>query len=101
MLKHLSDCGYSTDHIISQCYDSAPVMTGVRGGVQALLQKKISKDVPYIHCYNHQLHLAVVHAMQAESRANTFFELSGALHSFFQRRFDSSEPAGAACRCKM
>ena len=83
MLKHFYDRGYRTDHIISQCYDGAFVMSRVRGGVQAVLQKKIARDVPYIHCYNRQLHLAVVHAMQAESYAKTFLELSGALHSFF------------------
>lgn len=31
MLKHLSDCGYSPDSIISQCYDGASVMSGIRG----------------------------------------------------------------------
>ena len=66
ILQHLSDSGYSADEIISQCYDGAAVMSGIRGGVQALLQKKVGKDIPYIHCYSHQLHLAVVHAMQAE-----------------------------------
>lgn len=62
ILKHLSDAGYSANNILSQCYDGACVMSGVRGGVQALLQKKLARYVPYIHCYNHQLHLVVVHA---------------------------------------
>uniref|UniRef100_A0A1A8SKG2 HAT C-terminal dimerisation domain-containing protein n=1 Tax=Nothobranchius rachovii TaxID=451742 RepID=A0A1A8SKG2_9TELE len=89
ILEHLSDSGYSTAEIISQCYDGASVMIGLRGGVQALLQKKVGKDIPYIHCYNHQLHLAVVHAMQAEPCAKTFFALSGSLHSFFHRHYVS------------
>uniref|UniRef100_A0A1A8QZ38 Uncharacterized protein n=1 Tax=Nothobranchius rachovii TaxID=451742 RepID=A0A1A8QZ38_9TELE len=89
ILEHLSDSGYSTAEIISQCYDGASVMIGLRGGVQALLQKKVGKDIPYIHCYNHQLHLAVVHAMQAEPCAKTFFDLSGSLHSFFHRHYVS------------
>lgn len=64
-------------------------MSGIRVGVQALLQKKVGKDIPYIHCYSHQLHLAVVHAMQAEPCANLFFDLSGSLHSFFHRHYVS------------
>ncbi|XP_070405664.1 zinc finger protein 862-like [Nothobranchius furzeri] len=88
-LEHLSGSGYSAAEMISQCYDGAYVMSGVRGGVQALLQKKVGKDIPYIHCYNHQLHLAVVHAMQAEPCAKTFFDLSGSLHSFFHRHYVS------------
>ena len=63
ILTHLSDAGYSADNILSQFYDGASVMRGVRGGVQALLQKKLVRYVPNIHCYNHQLHLGVVHAM--------------------------------------
>ena len=77
ILQHLSDSGYSADEIISQCYDGAAVMSGIRGGVQALLQKKVGKDTPYIHRYSHQLHLAVVHVMQTEPCAKTFFDLSG------------------------
>ena len=73
ILIHLSDAGYSADNILSQCYDGASVMSGVRGGVQALLQKKLARYVPYVHCYNHQLHLIVVHAMQSEPCAKRFF----------------------------
>lgn len=61
ILSHLSAAGYSADNIVSQCYDGASVMSGARGGVQALLQNKLGRYIPYIHCYNHQLHLAVVH----------------------------------------
>uniref|UniRef100_A0A3Q1GW72 HAT C-terminal dimerisation domain-containing protein n=1 Tax=Acanthochromis polyacanthus TaxID=80966 RepID=A0A3Q1GW72_9TELE len=89
ILEHLSESGYNAAEIMSQCYDGASVMSGVKGGVQALIQKKIGKDIPYIHCYNHQLHLVVVHAMQAEPCAKAFFDLSGSLHSFFHRHYMS------------
>ena len=62
-------------------------MSGISGGVQALLQKKLGRDVPYIHCFNHELHLAIVHAIQQEPCAKSFFELSGSLHSFFHRHY--------------
>lgn len=74
ILSHLSDLGYNGDNLVSKCYDGASVMSGLRGGVQALLQNKVGKDIPYVHCYNHQLHLAVVHAMHAEPVAKKFFD---------------------------
>ncbi|KAM3621706.1 uncharacterized protein V6R79_014779 [Siganus canaliculatus] len=91
LMTHLSDAGYSADNILSQCYDGASVMSGVRGGVQALLQKKLARYVPYIHCYNHQLHLVVVHAMQSEPCAKRFFDLSGSLYKFFQHHHVSQK----------
>lgn len=75
ILRHLSDAGYSAEYIVSQCYDGASVLSGVRGGVPALLQKKLARHITYIHCYNHQLHLVVVHAMQEEPCAKKFFDL--------------------------
>ena len=66
-------------------------MSGIRGRVQALLQNKVGEAIPYIHCYSHQLHLAVVHAMQADPCAKTFFDLSGSLHSFFHRHYVSQQ----------
>ncbi|KAM3604844.1 uncharacterized protein V6R79_016961 [Siganus canaliculatus] len=91
LMTHRSDAGYSADNILSQCYDGASVMSGVRGGVQALLQKKLARYVPYIHCYNHQLHLVVVHAMQSEPCARRFFDLSGSLYKFFQHHHVSQK----------
>ena len=43
ILNHLNEGGYSTDNIISQCYDGAAVMSGVKGRVQALLQKSLAE----------------------------------------------------------
>ncbi|KAK0141175.1 hypothetical protein N1851_021817 [Merluccius polli] len=58
------DAEFMTTQILQHLSDSA-VMSGIRGGVQALLQKKLGKNIPYIHCYSQQLHLAVVHAMHS------------------------------------
>lgn len=96
ILKHLTDAGYSADNIVSQCYDGASVMSRVRGGVQALLQKKLARYIPYIHCYNHQLHLVVVHAMQGEPCAKMFFDLSSSLYNFFRHHY-VSEKYDAPC----
>ncbi|XP_065318946.1 zinc finger protein 862-like [Gordionus sp. m RMFG-2023] len=59
ILKQLNDLNINSANIISQAYDGANVMSGQNGGVQTLLQKKINKNVPFIHCYNHKLHLVV------------------------------------------
>ncbi len=83
ILSHLSAASYSADNIVSQCYDGASVMSGVRGGVQALLQNKLGRYIPYIHCYNHQLHLAVVHAIQSDPCGKKFFDFANSLYSFF------------------
>lgn len=96
ILKHLSEAGYSGDNIVSQCYDGASVMSGVQGGVQALVQKKLDRYIPYIHCYNHQLHLVVVHAMQGVPSARRFFDLSGSLYKFFRHHY-VSENYDAPC----
>lgn len=69
---HISDAGYSADNILRQCYDGSSVMSGTRGGVQALLQNKLARYMPYVHCYNHQLHLVVVHVIQSEPCIDIF-----------------------------
>lgn len=46
ILKVLNDQGYSTEKIISQCYDGASIISGIRGGVQALFQKKLGREIP-------------------------------------------------------
>ena len=43
----------STDLVISQCYDGANMMPGRRGGVQAIIQQKLGRAIPYPHCFNH------------------------------------------------
>lgn len=87
ILSHLSKLSYNADNIVSQCYDGASVMSGARGGVQAILQQKLGRDIPYVHCYNHQLHLAVIHAVQSEPLAKKFFDWSSSLKTFCHRHY--------------
>ncbi|KAG2466055.1 ZP3 protein, partial [Polypterus senegalus] len=87
ILFHLCDAGYSADSILSQCYDGASVMSGVRGGVQALLQKRLDRYVPYIHCYNHQLHLVLEQDMQSEPCEKRFFSLSSSVYNFVHHHY--------------
>ena len=64
--------------------------------MQALLQQKLDRYIPYIHCYNHQLHLVVVHAMQGEPCAKKVFDLSNSLYKFFHHHY-VSEKYDAPC----
>lgn len=45
ILTAVDDQGYSTHKIIRQYYDGASVMSGISGGVQALLQKKLGREI--------------------------------------------------------
>ncbi|KAJ4945995.1 hypothetical protein JOQ06_023673, partial [Pogonophryne albipinna] len=77
--------GLTTDKILSQCYDGASVMSGKRGGVQKILQEKVEREVPYVHCFNHQLHLVVIHAMSSENTLQVFFDVCDMLYRFLKK----------------
>lgn len=49
------------------CYDSLSVMSGRDGGMQKLIQNKLNREILYIHCFDYQLHLVIVHAISSES----------------------------------
>lgn len=85
ILQELATAGLSSEKILSQCYDGASVMSGKHGGVQKLLQNKLDREIPYVHCFNHQLHLVVVHALSAESAIGDFFDVCGMLFNFFRK----------------
>ena len=90
IIQELKSHSLDPARILSQCYDGASVMSGSKGGVQKLLQEKLGKAIPYVHCLNHQLHLVVVHAMEAVPQAKKFFLLCEHLYVFFRRHFMSS-----------
>ena len=48
-------------------------MSGQHGSVQTKLQEKLQKEIPYVHCFNHQLHLVVVHAIGMQNYVKLFF----------------------------
>lgn len=74
-----------TDKIICQCYDGASVMSGKHGGVQALVQEFLNKKVPYVHCFNHRLHLVVIAVATEVESCRLFFDQVRLLHKFFNR----------------
>ncbi|CAJ1057873.1 uncharacterized protein LOC128440739 [Xyrichtys novacula] len=85
VLSHLEDIGLNTGKILSQCYDGASVMSGVNGGMQKLIQEELQREVPYVHCFNHQLHLVVVNAMSSDNKLENFFGVCNSLYKFFRK----------------
>jgi len=85
VLNQISASGLNPSNILSQCYDGASVMAGCHGGVQKMLQDRLEKTIPYVHCYNHKLHLVVVSVMSAVAKVLELFVLCGCLYNFTKR----------------
>ncbi|KAK0153461.1 Zinc finger MYM-type protein 1 [Merluccius polli] len=85
VLAQLRDIGLNTAKVLSQCYDGASVMSGVHGGMQKIVQEELQREVPYVHCFNHQLHLVVVHAMSSDFTLENFFSVCNSLYKYFKK----------------
>uniref|UniRef100_A0A8C9YYB0 TTF-type domain-containing protein n=1 Tax=Sander lucioperca TaxID=283035 RepID=A0A8C9YYB0_SANLU len=85
IIEELTKAGLSPQKIISQVYDGASLMSGKHGGVQKLLQQKLHRDIPYVHCFNHQLHLVVIHALTTEQAFLDFFTMCNMLYKFCRK----------------
>jgi len=94
ILKELRDRGVDPRTILSTCFDGASVMSGNVSGVQKRLSEELDLDIPYVHCYNHRLHLVVVQAMQRVKQAKNFFGLCEQLYVFFRRQYMTSTYTG-------
>ena len=58
MIKQvLLSCNLNVNQLRGQCYDGASVMSGLRNGVAAQVQKLEPRAI-YTHCYGHSLNLA-------------------------------------------
>lgn len=84
-LKVLHDCNLDNSKILSQCYDGTSVMSGRKGGVQAILQKHLDRNIPYVHCCNHRLHLVIIKAINDVSEAKQFFDQCSMLYNFLRK----------------
>lgn len=50
VLSTIDTSGLKSETILSQCYDGANVMKGDEGGIQRIVQNKLGRIIPYIHC---------------------------------------------------
>ncbi len=85
IITELEKNGLSTSKILSQVYDGASLMSGKNGGVQKILQDKLGRVIPYVHCFNHQLHLVVDHAISTEPAVEDFFNVCNLLYKFIKK----------------
>ena len=53
--------------------------------MQAKIQQKLNKYIPYVHCFNHQLHLVIIHALESDNRLKQFFDTCDGLYKFSKR----------------
>jgi hypothetical protein len=63
--------------------DGAAVMSGARGGVQALLRERVMPGAIYVHCAAHRLNLVLVKAAKALSPVLIFWDAVEAVANFF------------------
>lgn len=85
IISEMRKTGLTTEKILSQCYDGASVMSGKSGGVQQILQERVEREVPYVHCFNHQLHVVVIHAMSSENAIQAFLDACDMLYRFMRK----------------
>ncbi|XP_052621786.1 uncharacterized protein LOC128127356 [Lactuca sativa] len=70
----LTECGLSPHRIRGQGYDGASNMNGAFNGLKTLIMKEV-KSAHYIHCFAHQLQLALVFVAKNHPDINDFFDL--------------------------
>ena len=74
LLKH--DC-------VGQSYDGASVMSGVDGGVQAIIRKSGYVNATYYHCASHRLNLVMSSASNVDPIIASFFDIMDMIYTFF------------------
>lgn len=83
ILKTLKNNDIDVSHLLCQCYDGATVMRGWKGGVQSLIEQALNRPVPYVHCFNHQFHLIVVHIVKEIPEVKQYFDYCTVIHKIF------------------
>lgn len=84
ILKSLEKYGINTDKLLSQCYDGAFVMSGHKGGVQTIIQEKLKRRIPYVHCFSHRLHLVIIDVIKLIDLAKVYFDQLNMIYKFFK-----------------
>nr|KAJ0207608.1 hypothetical protein LSAT_V11C500250120 [Lactuca sativa] len=74
----LTECGLSPHRIRGQVYDGASNMSGAFNGLKTLIIKEV-KSAHFIHCFAHQLQLALVFVAKNHPDINDFLDLTSCL----------------------
>jgi Domain of unknown function (DUF4371)/hAT family C-terminal dimerisation region len=98
IIQHLEQRHVRLDRMVAQCFDGAAVMSGAKGGVQYIMQQRLHRKIPYIHCFNHQLHLVVSAAMSSLKPVNAFFDICQQLFVFVRRPIIAAQYQGESLK---
>ena len=60
-------------------------MSGKSGGIQAILQERLHRSIPYIHCFNHRLHLIVMHVCDNLDYVWQYFDTCRLVNKFLSK----------------
>ena len=85
ILAELTEAGLTSSRILNQVCDGVFAVAEHCGEVQHLLQERENKEVFYVHCLNHRLHLVVVYAMSIEQAINDFSHVWGSPYYSFSQ----------------
>ena len=87
MANRIIEClelsGIDASTIRFQTYDSAASMSGIFNGAQAVVSRKLDRDVPYIPCLPHGINLVIEHGCKASSLVKSMFDALENLYVFF------------------
>ncbi len=76
IVQSLEGIGLSLDNLHGQGYDGASTMSGVKAGVQAIIQERQPKAL-YTHCAGHSLNLAILNSCSIPSIRNCIDQIKG------------------------
>ena len=81
IMTALTELDVDISNCVSQCFDGASVMSGCHTGVKAKINE-VNPTAVYIHCYAHQLNLALVDTCKQLAHAFDFFSLLESVYVF-------------------
>ena len=81
MTSCLNDMDIPLDGAVAQCYDGASVMSGHRGGLQKFLSEKSGRNIIYVHCFCHRLHLVVRDIIDTVMLVSEHYSLLSSLYN--------------------
>lgn len=82
IVTNLATFGLLPDQLAAASFDGAANMSGVRGGVQALL-KRSAPSLVFVHCRSHLLQLALVKASNSVTEVKQTLASLNTLYSLF------------------
>lgn len=94
IINEMSKASFDTYKLIGLSFDGANVMSGFNSGVQRRISDTIKRQIPFVHCFSHQLNLTVLEIVGQNTSSVRTFDLAEQLYVFFRRLCASSKYEG-------